>query len=476
MLRHESIATIDAPQFVNLAPNAINPGISECEIKVLYLGENRNGSVFSREVAEEMANTLPGTPIVGAYHKDIDDFGDHGDVIHVENGEISFSCATVPYGFVAPDTKVWFKDYVEADEHGQEISRTYLMATGYLWTGQYPEIERCVSQGMGQSMELDSNMDGTWTTNEEGIDFFIVTDATFTKLCVLGDAVEPCFEGASVEAPKVSTAFSNDSFSRAFYDMMCELKFALQEGGSDMTDTIETEAVKPEVEVAEDTAVAEEFAEEIPAEVETAEVEAEVETPAEEFAEEEKKDEEETEDSESEKDEEEPEEDEKKFSKKEPEEESEDEPESTDEDESKDESKDEPESADEDKDEKKEPENKHAIAELQAAYDSLLEEVESLRQFKAERVSADKDALIAKYHMLSDEDKAEVIDNKDSLSMDEIESKLALIYVNKNVDFETIDGSVEVADAPASTFSVESIDYTEEVDPFIAALREATNL
>lgn len=450
MLRHESIATIDAPQFVNLAPNAINPGISECEIKVLYLGENRNGSVFSREVAEEMANTLPGTPIVGAYHKDIDDFGDHGDVIHVENGEISFSCATVPYGFVAPDTKVWFKDYVEADECGQEVSRTYLMATGYLWTGQYPEIERCVSQGMGQSMELDSNMDGTWTTNEEGIDFFIVTDATFTKLCVLGDAVEPCFEGASVEAPKVSTAFSNDSFSRAFYDMMCELKFALQEGGSDMTDTIETEAVEPEVEVAEDAAIAEEFTEEVPTEVETAEVEAEAEAPAEEFAEEKKEDEEEAEDSESEKDE------------KEPEEESKDEPESTDEDES--------------EDEKKEPENKHALAELQAAYDSLLEEVESLRQFKAERVSADKDALIAKYHMLSDEDKAEVIDNKDSLSMDEIESKLALIYVNKNVDFETIDGSVEVADAPASTFSVESIDCTEEVDPFIAALREATNL
>ena len=243
-----------------------------------------------------------------------------------------------------------------------------------------------------------------------------------------------------------------------------------------MTDTIETEAIEPEVEVAEDAAVAEEFTEEVPAEAETAEVEAEVEVPAEEFAEEKKEDEEEAEDSESEKDEKEPEEDEKKFSEKEPKEEPKDEPESTDEDESEDESKDESKSADEDEDEKKEPENKHAFAELQAAYDSLLEEVESLRQFKAERVSADKDALIAKYHMLSDEDKAEVIDNKDSLSMDEIESKLALIYVNKNVDFETIDGSVEVADAPASTFSVESIDYTEEVDPFIAALREATNL
>ena len=40
---HKSIATIDSPEFINLQPLDINPLMSSCEIKVLYLGgENRN--------------------------------------------------------------------------------------------------------------------------------------------------------------------------------------------------------------------------------------------------------------------------------------------------------------------------------------------------------------------------------------------------------------------------------------------------
>ena len=39
---YQSVATIDAPEFINLKPLDINPLISKCEIKVLYVGENRN--------------------------------------------------------------------------------------------------------------------------------------------------------------------------------------------------------------------------------------------------------------------------------------------------------------------------------------------------------------------------------------------------------------------------------------------------
>ena len=37
-----SIATIDNPEFINLQPLDINPLMSKCEIKVLYVGQNRN--------------------------------------------------------------------------------------------------------------------------------------------------------------------------------------------------------------------------------------------------------------------------------------------------------------------------------------------------------------------------------------------------------------------------------------------------
>ena len=68
-MMHQSIATIDSPEFINLQPLEINPLMSSCEIKVLYLGENRNHSYITKEVATEMAKTLRGAPIVG-YYKD----------------------------------------------------------------------------------------------------------------------------------------------------------------------------------------------------------------------------------------------------------------------------------------------------------------------------------------------------------------------------------------------------------------------
>ena len=45
MLKNQSVATIAAPEFINIEP--YNPLISQCEIKVLYVGENRNGSYIT---------------------------------------------------------------------------------------------------------------------------------------------------------------------------------------------------------------------------------------------------------------------------------------------------------------------------------------------------------------------------------------------------------------------------------------------
>ena len=78
---HQSIATIDSPEFINLQPLDINPLMSSCEIKVLYLGENRNHTFISEEVAMEMAKTLRGAPIVGYYKEEKEDFRDHGQKV-----------------------------------------------------------------------------------------------------------------------------------------------------------------------------------------------------------------------------------------------------------------------------------------------------------------------------------------------------------------------------------------------------------
>jgi len=86
-----------------------------------------------------MAKTLRGAPIVGYYKTDKEDFADHGQQMIWDDTGIHFNVLTKPYGFVSPDAKVWFKDFTETDDFGNEVVRTYLMTTGYLWTGQFEE-------------------------------------------------------------------------------------------------------------------------------------------------------------------------------------------------------------------------------------------------------------------------------------------------------------------------------------------------
>ena len=237
-LPHQSIATINSPEFINLQPLDINPLMSKCQIKVLYIGENRNRSYISKEVATEMAKTLRGAPIVGYYKENKEDFADHGEQMVWDDEGIHFNCLTKPYGFVAPDAKVWFQKFNDSDDFGNEIQREYLMTTGYLWTGQFEEVQSVINEGKPQSMELDENtLDGHWATNiKNNVEFFIINDAIFTKLCILGDDTEPCFEGASVTKPIVSSNFSkkvDDNFKKTLFSMINDLKDALK-GGNEM--------------------------------------------------------------------------------------------------------------------------------------------------------------------------------------------------------------------------------------------------
>jgi hypothetical protein len=142
----------------------------------------------------------------------MEDFRDHGEQVVIEEGKLKFNCLTKPYGFVSPDAKVWFQKFEEPDEFGNSVVREYLMTTGYLWTGQFEEVRKVVDEGRPQSMELDEEtLDGRWSKDyNKDIEFFIINDAIFSKLCILGNDVEPCFEGACVTAPEVSKNFTLD--------------------------------------------------------------------------------------------------------------------------------------------------------------------------------------------------------------------------------------------------------------------------
>ena len=433
-MMHQSIATIDSPEFINLQPLEINPLMSSCEIKVLYLGQNRNHSYITKDVATEMAKTLRGAPIVGYYKEEKEDFADHGEKIIFDDEGVKFECMTKPYGFVAPDAKVWFQKFEDTDEFGNIVIREYLMTTGYLWTGQYEECKSVIEGGKPQSMELDEeNLNGHWSTDSKsGMDFFIINDAIFSKLCILGDDVEPCFEGSSITAPEVSTSFTkiDDNFKKTLYTMMQDLKFALEGGQKMIIDEAETKVTEPEVVETETEAEA------------TAEEETSIETSEEttEATEEVVEEEENTEDKGNEEQSDIAENDnsiedqssQENFTKaddKDEEEESKDAEDSDEDSESEDE--------DEDKKEKKSYALLESeLAETKAAYADLEQKYQVLVDFKNQIDDEKKDALINSFYMLSDEDKADVIENKSSYSLDEIESKLSVICVRKKVNFD----------------------------------------
>ena len=479
MIKNRSVATIDGPEFIDVKP--FNPLISQCTIKVMYIGKNRNGSFIDKNTAIQMANSLPGTPIVAAYREDVEDFGDHGHVITIEDGEVKFACKTVPYGFVAPDARVWFQKFIDTDEFGNETEHEYMMTTGYLWTGQFPEAKKVIEEGQPQSMELDDeSLDGHWANDSEsGMDFFIINDAMFSKLCILGDDVEPCFEGASVTDVDADFSIEKD-FARTLYSMIKELQDAIgnSEGGLNMPKDFTVTSEGEEVETVEEAVEVEAPAEvEAPVEVEETqpaeeeEVEVEPEAPA---AEEEVEVETEhtiVDDADSETSEE--------FVDKKKEEE-EDSASASDEQEEEDVPTEEDE---EDKKKKAVVDNKKKRCSLEDSEERLsaLEaELEELRAFKLSVEREKKQAIIDKYHMLSDEEKSSVVSHMDEYSLEQIDEKLALIYVRNNVDFNTVDGHpVEQESAPREgilSFSLDNdVDNTEAVDDVQQILRDLRN-
>ena len=228
-MKHQSVPILEQPcEFINITP--INPLISKCEIKVCYVGDtpNRNKSVITKEVAREMANSLPGSPIVGYYNESNKDFEEHNRIIDISGGKIQIKDTTRPYGFVDLGARVWFQKFLDDGKDERE----YLMTEGYLWTGQYPEAQRIIDEGNNQSMELsDKFLDATWTKDINGKPkFFIINEAIIAKLCILGEDQEPCFEGATITQPTINYSFDDD-FKNKVFSMMNELKELLTEGG-----------------------------------------------------------------------------------------------------------------------------------------------------------------------------------------------------------------------------------------------------
>jgi hypothetical protein len=409
-----------------------------------------------------MAKTLRGAPIVGYYKEQKEDFADHGEQIIFDDEGIKFNCLTRPYGFVAPDAKVWFQKFEDTDDFGNVIEREYLMTTGFLWTGQYEECQSVVEgEGKPHSMEFDKEtMQGNWSTNvKTGMDFFIINDAIFSKLCILGEDVEPCFEGSSVTAPKISTSFTkvDDNFRNTLYNMMQELRFALK-GGQNMAN-MENKVDTPTVQ--ENSASQDNFSLENQVEnqentegttsTETVETPAATaDTGATEFAKEEDKKDEKEDKSGSNDNSDDSKKDEKEDDKKD---------------------KDNYSCNSDDEDKKKYSLLQQQYDDLSAKFSAIEADYQALKAFKTDIEDKEKDALIARFYMLNDEDKKDVVDNKSKYSLDDIEAKLSIIYTKKKLAAEQTSETSSDNAANVTTYNLPT-DDANGIPDWIKAVRE----
>ena len=222
-----------ATVYGNLTP-LNNSAFSKARLKIFYKGLNRNGSYITDEVAEKLLSTLPGTPIVGSFSGEKDDF----------EGHMPWSPEELKaYGFVPQDMN--FNWEMSLDPDG--VYRTYACTDIILWTGRYPIASRIV--GKSHSMELNPDtVQGEWI--DDGEDFYFqFTNAEFFGLCILGDDYEPCFEGSSFY--ELHKNEEKPNFSKEVKEMFTlyknelDIAYKNQTGGQEMEE--ESKPVEEEV-------------------------------------------------------------------------------------------------------------------------------------------------------------------------------------------------------------------------------------
>jgi hypothetical protein len=167
----------------------------EVKIWLMHLGQNYNGSFFSKESVEKAIPTLANTPILGYVEADKygdEDFSDHRSIIVKEDGKYNYKYIGQAYGIIPETNDAKFEKRVGDDG----VEREYLTCKGLVWRKNDEAVDIFERDSIkGQSMELHDDFDGEW--GEDGL--FHFNNFKFFGACALGDNVPPAMESATIE-------------------------------------------------------------------------------------------------------------------------------------------------------------------------------------------------------------------------------------------------------------------------------------
>ena len=229
-----------------------NPNIYRLKVRVFTKYANRNGSYITDEVANQLINSATQglTPVIGFFDPETQSWASH-----------TGPTLANAYGYV--DSFIGWEPYVDTDG----ITRDYAVFSVMLFTEYFEEAKKII--GQNQSMELNpTSITGDWA-EIKGEYYYVYKTAKMLGFCVIGEH-EPCFS--------VSAFFSKDeeiknSQLQEISSLLFDLKTKVEEitnkieGGEKPMDEFENAPVEQPVEepaVQNEEPVAE-FEEEAPA-------------------------------------------------------------------------------------------------------------------------------------------------------------------------------------------------------------------
>lgn len=223
--------------------NVLDDRFIKVKIYLAHTGENRNGSIFSKEVLESMIPSLSNVPILGyiALNDAGDkDFREHNEDLVIEGGKFTIKYKGHAWGTIPEDNNARFEMMYGEDG----VEREYLVAEGLLWK-KFPEVEEIFDRDGGyksQSMEIFPPSAQGYV-NERGL--FVFTEAKFEGACILGEDVTPAMISSRIE--KFSMA---DNIKQELSEMLREFNqyYSSTKGDKNLENPKqETENLEPEV-------------------------------------------------------------------------------------------------------------------------------------------------------------------------------------------------------------------------------------
>lgn len=191
--------------------NKYNEVLSKARCRIFYKYENRNGTYITDEFAEKLISSLPYVPVKGIYSDE--DYTDHG--IRRDQGRI--------YGIVPENPNVAWEEFTDDDG----ITRTYACTDVLIFTAIYEEANDII--GKSQSMELYPPSLKYHEAIVHNKRYIVFDDGCFLGLQVLGDKVEPCFEGASFYTLQSTIEYTINQIKKYGGTKMPKINFKLSD-------------------------------------------------------------------------------------------------------------------------------------------------------------------------------------------------------------------------------------------------------